>query len=78
MSCVYVTEQGSEISIGEGMIVIDCKNGIHREIPHRGRRSRYSRQDHRCHDWCEGSPEARPWQRCGKRGLPTYLEMHKI
>ena len=33
MSCVYVTEQGSKISIKEGRIIIDCKNGMRREIP---------------------------------------------
>ena len=33
MSCIYVTEQGSKISIREGRIVIDCKNGMRREIP---------------------------------------------
>lgn len=26
MSCVYVTEQGSNITVGEGKLVIECKN----------------------------------------------------
>ena len=33
MSCVYVTEQGSRISVGNGKLVIECKNNLTRQIP---------------------------------------------
>ena len=33
MSCLYVTEQGSKISVSEGKIIIVCKDGMRREIP---------------------------------------------
>ena len=32
-SCVYVTEQGSKISVGNGKLVIECKNNLTRQIP---------------------------------------------
>lgn len=33
MSCIYVTEQGSKMSVREGKFVIECKDGMRREIP---------------------------------------------
>ena len=33
MSCIYVTEQGSKLSVSEGRIIISCKDGMRREIP---------------------------------------------
>lgn len=33
MSCVYVTEQGANITVGEGKLVIECKNNQTRYIP---------------------------------------------
>lgn len=33
MSCLYVTEQGSEISVTEGKFIVNCKNGLKEIIP---------------------------------------------
>ena len=33
MSCLYVTEQGSKVSVNGGRFIIDCKNELRREIP---------------------------------------------
>ena len=33
MSCVYVTEQGANVSVGEGKLIIECKNNQKRYIP---------------------------------------------
>ena len=33
MSCVYVTEQGAKVSVGEGKLIIECKNNQTRYIP---------------------------------------------
>lgn len=33
MSSLYITEQGASISVGGGKFIIDCKNGLRREIP---------------------------------------------
>lgn len=33
MSCMYVTKQGSEISVREGQFIVTCKNGMKRMVP---------------------------------------------
>jgi len=33
MSCVYVTEQGANVSVGQGKLIIECKNNVTRYIP---------------------------------------------
>ena len=33
MSCVYVTEQGAKISVGNGKLIVECKNNLERHIP---------------------------------------------
>ncbi len=33
MSCLYVTEQGSRISVEQGKVVVECKDGMRRLIP---------------------------------------------
>ena len=32
MSCVYVTEQGAKISVGNGKLIVECKNNLERHI----------------------------------------------
>ena len=33
MSCIYVTEQGAKVSVGEGKLIIECKKDLIRRIP---------------------------------------------
>lgn len=33
MSCLYITEQGAKVSVGGGKFIIDCRNGVCREVP---------------------------------------------
>ena len=33
MACIYVTEQGAKVSVGEGKLIIECKNNLTRHIP---------------------------------------------
>ena len=33
MSCLYITEQGSKITVSEGKVVVECKDGLKRMVP---------------------------------------------
>ena len=33
MSCLYITEQGSKITVSEGKVIVECKDGLKRMVP---------------------------------------------